>query len=80
MPADYLIPSHMDGFVPPRAEASPLTPWSMSIGEPADPEEAESEAESEAEAESEPEPEKPPVKKSPVKQSASVAAPAEQEK
>jgi hypothetical protein len=66
----------MDGFVPPRAEASPLTPWSMSIGEPADPEEAESEAESE----SEPEPEKPPVKKSPVKQSASVAAPAEQEK
>jgi len=62
----------MDGFVPPRAEASPLTPWSMSIGEPADPEEAESE--------SEPEPEKPPVKKSPVKQSASVAAPAEQEK
>ena len=76
MPADYLIPSHMDGFVPPRAEASPLTPWSMSIGEPADPEESESEAE----AESEPEPEKPPVKKSPVKQSASVAAPAEQEK
>ena len=76
MPADYLIPSHMDGFVPPRAEASPLTPWSMSIGEPADPEEAESEAE----AESEPELEKSPVKKSPVKQSASVAAPAEQEK
>ena len=76
MPADYLIPSHMDGFVPPRAEPSPLTPWSMSIGEPADPEEAESESEPEPE----PEPEKSPVKKSPAKQSASVAAPAEQEK
>jgi len=73
MPADYLIPSQLDGFVLPRAEPLPVTPWSMTVGEPADPEESESDV---------PELEPVPVKKSTAKQSASVAAPApaEQEK
>jgi hypothetical protein len=73
MPADYLIPSKMDGFRLPRAESLPVTPWSMSVGEPD--EDAESDV-----PEVEPEPEKSPAKKSPAKQSASAAAPAEQEK
>ena len=75
MPADYLIPSQLDGFRLPRAEPLPVTPWSMTFGEPADPEDAESDV-----PEVEPEPEKAPAKKSTAKQSASVAAPAEQEK
>jgi hypothetical protein len=71
MPIDYLIPSWREGYVQPKAEPA-LTPWSMTVGTPPEPESDESEPESE--------PEKVSAKKSTPKQSASVAAPAEQEK
>jgi len=73
MPIDYQIPSHMEGFRPPRPEPLAQNVWSMRGATP-DPDDEDG-----SESELEPAAEKKPVK-SPAKQLAPVAAPADKEK